>query len=108
MEKAQFEEAPDDLSDDQIEYLLKQADLRLKGRSTTDALITTDSKPNHIQKERGIALRAPPIQTKASVARVNSKGAPGGDGYRNVPTGVRKFEEPVSRKLRKLKVSLNW
>lgn len=94
-----------DLSDEQIEQLLQQAEARLRGEQSTISLVPTSSAALvSTKKPRNASLPAPAVQVKG-VARADPKRLVSSEEQKLASQGIRKVEDPIKVKRKQLQAS---
>lgn len=95
----------EDLSDEQIEQLLQQAEARLRGETLSDSLVPSiRSFLAQGPKLQTTSLPAPPVQKKGSITRANPGILVDETQRKAFSHGVRKVEDPVTVREEKFKV----
>ncbi|KAL1642040.1 dTDP-fucopyranose mutase [Diplodia intermedia] len=92
----------DELSDEQIEMLLKQAEVRAREKNTSSSLVQLPSAADYkLPRLDTPGLPAPYVQTDGEVARVDPSRLLD-DQQRTLANHIRKVEDPVAVKKKKI------
>lgn len=98
------DDVPGELTDDQIEQLLQQAEERIRNPSSTALTLPPATKSSSLKRKHDESgLPTPYIQTNGGIARADPRRLIE-ESTRQQANGIRKVEDPLVVKKRKLEV----
>ena len=107
IELAENSVVEEDLTYGELEDLLQQAEVRLRGESSTLSLVQANVPVvQSVKKSKTASLPAPAVSMKGRVAQARPETLVSQDDQRLALQGIRKVEDPIMLKRKQLKVRM--